>query len=91
MVLSPSSASRLLVAHPIDQTMATATPPATPAQDHVAVTVGLPVQSPSKAQQAIDKIGVAPGFPTKCLAILVASIWVISAAAYVWVGYSYQA
>jgi hypothetical protein len=68
--------------------------PATPANDddHVAVTVaGTPMQSPSKAQQAIDKIGVAPGFPTKCLAILVASIWVIAAATYVWTGYSYQA
>jgi hypothetical protein len=61
------------------------------AEDHVAVTIGKPMQSPSKTQIAMEKIGVSPGFPTKCLAILVASIWVISAAAYIWVGSSYQA
>jgi len=57
--------------------------------DNVRVNVGK--ASPNSAERAIDKIGIASGFPTHCLAIAVASIWTIAAAAYVWVGNSYQA
>eukprot|EP00967_Tisochrysis_lutea_P021844 scaffold24868_cov32-Tisochrysis_lutea.AAC.1 len=59
----------------------------TPVQGSVAVPVGSQ-RSPraNKFAEGIDKIGIAPGFPTKCLAILIASIWVIAAASYVWFG-----